>query len=932
MVAIHAGSFLKKEFYPMKGRNVLMIAAILTCFTFTSAQTLPSAKYPSLRLGVVLPSSSNAPTDQESINRLLSLYGSATGLDVSRFEAEYFDFSFGSGMPAQFRSQIPTITYAYFHFLYTSPASGHLRKFVEETKGWNWEDMFLHFKQDTYMDAKEVTTTDTIWVGKPTIRLYQTSSNSWMNAWSSSVDALSYSNAGGGLIICAAEPVAELVIESLSRNGDPGQNGQIVIEYVNARNPSNEGIAGWGTATVTYDSTDGLRQPGVIRWSPPSDWKWAICTNSSYAYKGRVFVIRLRTPGYSVFPQISSFKLRTVITVETTNYRTGQVISATSNSVTIGNRAYSRPSNYYKDMTIEIVSGQGAGQTRTITGSDSGANPKLYISPNWDTIPNNTSVYRITGPTVKVPGWDPVNDTNGDGYVDDAEYANRSNPNASARFKWEARVTKGTEQWSSSSALCFPNIWDTRYGQMLRDYYIPSWQSDNIKGYYNDDALKLMSYAELPVLAGGYIWEREGGPVGVDPTMNGDYLNAYVGLHQSFRQAGVEWVAANISAENMWMNSRNVQATNAFNLFLCEDMVWDTLGYCDNYGIMRRGWAIAGYAQAGITSLVMGQKNRNGGVIDDWGNTQAAWEYATMAQLAQYYLINIPDKTMFNFWSQAMTYGSGLTSTTQLPYLFWKAGAPVNMVYPPFNVIAVDIGVPANRIPGDYQPMHYIHVGSYTLVGNTTDSTLTNVPGTPNNTLQVVPTYTFYLWRSTDNVYGDIPTEAVLAREYTKGLVLYRARATCPSSSSGRIAYMAPENSITVQLPGGPYRRVNYEGTLGPPVNEISIRGFEGIVLVKEKPIEVTLNVSNTRPRPGERVEVTITVVNKGRELMRNHVVRQSIPTIPQGRLLYVPGTLRIGQIMLPDPRDRSLIEVTVPSLAPGEVVTVSFQAELSKQ
>jgi hypothetical protein len=42
--------------------------------------------------------------------------------------------------------------------------------------------------------------------------------------------------------------------------------------------------------------------------------------------------------------------------------------------------------------------------------------------------------------TKTVPGWDPVNDPNGDGYVDEAEFASRPNPDASARTKSEARI------------------------------------------------------------------------------------------------------------------------------------------------------------------------------------------------------------------------------------------------------------------------------------------------------------------------------------------------------------------------------------------------------------------------------------------------------------------------------------------------------------
>jgi len=248
------------------------------------------------------------------------------------------------------------------------------------------------------------------------------------------------------------------------------------------------------------------------------------------------------------------------------------------------------------------------------------------------------------------------------------------------------------------------------------------------------------------------------------------------------------------------------------------------------------------------------------------------------------------------------------------------------MAYPPFDVVRVDIGVPTNRIPGGYQPMHYVQVGSYTVVGDTTQTTLTNVPGTPNGTLEVIPTYVFYLWRSVSNVVGNIPEEAVLAREYTKGLVLYRARAFTPTSSAGRVSYMAPENAMTVQLPGL-YRRVNYDGTLGPPVTEISIRGFEGIVLVKasessQPDVQLTISVDRENPKPLDVVTVTITATNAGNADARNVRITHDIP---QGAT-YVRGSLKLNGNALPDPTDATKIDVTVTSIPVGGQAVVVFQ------
>jgi len=61
---------------------------------------------------------------------------------------------------------------------------------------------------------------------------------------------------------------------------------------------------------------------------------------------------------------------------------------------------------------------------------------------------------------VTVPGWDRQNDANGDGFVDDGEFANRPNPLASARFKWEARIPAGyfTGRWLANTRASLANL------------------------------------------------------------------------------------------------------------------------------------------------------------------------------------------------------------------------------------------------------------------------------------------------------------------------------------------------------------------------------------------------------------------------------------------------------------------------------------------
>jgi hypothetical protein len=49
----------------------------------------------------------------------------------------------------------------------------------------------------------------------------------------------------------------------------------------------------------------------------------------------------------------------------------------------------------YNQLTVVITGGTGAGQSRQITRYE--IDRKAYVSPNWDTPPDNTSVYRIEG-------------------------------------------------------------------------------------------------------------------------------------------------------------------------------------------------------------------------------------------------------------------------------------------------------------------------------------------------------------------------------------------------------------------------------------------------------------------------------------------------------------------------------------------------------
>ncbi|MFQ6097294.1 MAG: putative glycoside hydrolase [Armatimonadota bacterium] len=70
------------------------------------------------------------------------------------------------------------------------------------------------------------------------------------------------------------------------------------------------------------------------------------------------------------------------------------------------------------------------------------------------------------------PGWDPRNDRNGDGRLDDAEFAQRANPRASARRMQDARVP--IYYWGPPRDDFVMNVGHPLYQQFLAQVYVPA--------------------------------------------------------------------------------------------------------------------------------------------------------------------------------------------------------------------------------------------------------------------------------------------------------------------------------------------------------------------------------------------------------------------------------------------------------------------------
>ncbi|MCE5237792.1 putative glycoside hydrolase [bacterium] len=72
-----------------------------------------------------------------------------------------------------------------------------------------------------------------------------------------------------------------------------------------------------------------------------------------------------------------------------------------------------------------------------------------------------------------VPGWDPANDRNGDGRVDDAEFAQRANPQASARELRQARIP--IYYWGPPADDFVVNVADPDYQEFIATRYVSAF-------------------------------------------------------------------------------------------------------------------------------------------------------------------------------------------------------------------------------------------------------------------------------------------------------------------------------------------------------------------------------------------------------------------------------------------------------------------------
>jgi hypothetical protein len=432
--------------------------------------------------------------------------------------------------------------------------------------------------------------------------------------------------------------------------------------------------------------------------------------------------------------------------------------------------------------------------------------------PSWYQFSQTSNKHYVT-----IPGWDPLNDSNNDGYIDDREYQQRLNRNASARLPYQARLIPLGRMWNESSALCYVNLFSVENRTLLNNYLQQHWQQKGYQGAYNDSLYRVPNSSQFPTTKGGKVFELQY-PVRQAGAFYWQSLSTFNhSLQETNQQA---WIGANISDLNLFTEPGLQPLTDGFNFFVREDYIHPSLGLSQQRGLLQR-WEHFVLSAQGKRSVLMAHM-RKGGKVRWQGDSKVNWQHDQTTNLAIFYLLNNPQLDFYQQWNHSFYYSSKNTRDDN----YYQAGIPHNVAYQPTAMLQQDLGKPISA-PANYPAVEYLDKANKPLALSS-DSQLT----LNKKTLTITPSHWFYLYRKTSLTLpwkNAAPQEAVIARQYQQGLILYY------TDRHGKNKKFSEQASTTIDLPG-PYRMLNADGSLGQVMNKITLTGYQGVILIPEKP------------------------------------------------------------------------------------------------
>lgn len=724
--------------------------------------------FPSARTAWVLPGGWEAAT----ASTLVVTFGNISAVET--WEEKHADISYGGGYDGNVLT--PQLGYMYNQMLDFVPDTFNsaIRRLALQ-QGNDYEDFFLHFSSDTtFSVANPSQSTLTPFFGLPWVVGYTADlmhAGYWLyqSRPFGNVSAWAGAALGGGLYIYSPEKLDAFILTL----GQGTSNGLLQVQYPSEVDSTTFLVTAWSTLQLLTDGTSNLQQTGEVTFAPPLHWKRANTHDKSglsYGHGAFFSQVLLRD---QLAP---SFVLR-IMWIN-----------------------FTAPTLYPLLVDVRV--------RRYITDLNAPPPGSVFFQPT-------------------IPGWDPRNDVNSDGYVDANERNALINPIATARFRYESRTANLGQMWNSQSAWCRINVWNNALGAIMGQVWTSVWNTSNLVGAYNDDLFKLVGPTEYTLLTGGNILEYNQ-PINSTTIMApfeiafGNIL-ATIGLY-----SGSTWLSANIGAINLFMSPSSRPYATTLNGFLREAYLNAGMGLTGHFGL-QKAWDLFALAKLGKKNIVQGQlfsgrvANLNRG---DKGN----WEMDLASLLVQFYLLQTPDITYFNAWGNGFNYGS---TNTRCCGNYWESGVPMNMAYQPTALLKVDIGVPANSFPVGSEPLQYmiataVPISDYTIVGNSSSLFLVHPEVAASGILPVIPSFIYYAQQCP--THAQIPGSkyaCVLARRYTKGVVFYNT-----DTYGNNLNFLL--TNATATLPLGIFQRVFYNGSISTQLytDSVTIQGYEGAIYV----------------------------------------------------------------------------------------------------
>ncbi|GIW66763.1 MAG: hypothetical protein KatS3mg095_0661 [Candidatus Parcubacteria bacterium] len=623
----------------------------------------------------------------------------------------------------------------------------------------------------------------------------------------------------------------------------PPQGGQYILEYVSKTTILSDGReipSEWKPLEIISDETNGLKNDGLVKFNQPkayTEWKRAFLINDR---PRKDFMIRLRIVNspqnkpkmkctwvneifrfypllkennnelylgykqpfssvklYFYYPSstpTTSLKFIVEYPNATTSHWRGimpanwQRINFTDNT-----------NGFLKDGTLTIQIPQDWQQTK-IAYQDkiSAGSPHRYwlrialtATPTAPVvlikaeIPNQRELYRpeifSTKYLAKVLGWDSRNDRNNDGYVDDDEFANLVNPQATARYKWHSRVVhygwSGSLDYKINFAIPQIKEFFVTYIKSLAD---PRKQN----GVYSDS-----------MIISNPLGDQYKNAKLIEPEENIANWELYWNQFHGYLKDNLKDINFLVGGNP---SSAQPYAPHSWETRFLDNQFYTHkyFDYIEHEG-WPHGWGTT-YRSSFVHRLLNFAQETGNGMYQailfnmQWGNLEkvggstdaTGWYRFLEHSLAYFYLIQHPDLSFLNYLDRC------IGMVMMQIYLLLLVLCLATMAYQPTKMLKVDIGKPANLIPQGYQPLtleyysyHSQYKGNFVL-GDTTMSYLNNPKFPLMHNKPIYPTYIFILATGTLPKATSSNQYTIFARQYTKGLVLLKM-----TDKSGTILY-----------------------------------------------------------------------------------------------------------------------------------------------